>query len=63
MESREIKIPDFLRRENEKPLSKENETFLRLRDEHEKNFIRIFQRQDFHIPFIRKYGLLSWSIV
>lgn len=33
MESREIKIPDFLRRENEKPLSKENETFLRLCDE------------------------------
>lgn len=47
MGNEEIKIPDFLRRENDKPLSEEDKTFLRLYEEYEKKFNADFSTSGF----------------
>lgn len=47
MGDEEIKIPDFLRRENAKPLSEEDKTFLRLYEEYEKKFNTDFSTSGF----------------
>lgn len=54
MGDEEIKIPDFLRRENAKPLSEEDETFFRLRDEYEKRFNSDFGTEE------RSYSTIEW---
>lgn len=47
MGDEEIKIPDFLRRENAKPLSEEYKTFFRLYDEYKKKFNTDFSTSGF----------------
>ena len=54
MDNEEIKIPDFLRRENRKPLSKENEEYFRLLAEYEKKFNSDFGTED------RGYSTIEW---
>lgn len=54
MDDKEIKIPDFLRRENRKPLSKENEEYIRLLDEYEKKFNSDFGTEE------RSYSKIEW---
>lgn len=54
MSDEEIKIPDFLKRENEEPLSEEDETFSRLLVEYEKRFNSDFGTEE------RSYSPIEW---